>query len=126
MIVRTADDLTAMVRERCGELGLTQEQLADIIGVHRVFSQAGLAARCFLRHDRVSAFERGCATPTLQELLLLAHALGVSVGELTDGLATPTRTVAGRGYSPWSPSNPRSRSPSSRRPRDCRTATCTR
>ncbi|HLL91586.1 MAG TPA: helix-turn-helix transcriptional regulator [Solirubrobacteraceae bacterium] len=64
MIIRTADELTQTVRERRRELGLTQEQLADIIGVHRAF---------------VSKLERGRGAPRFDLLLRLVQALGMDV-----------------------------------------------
>jgi transcriptional regulator with XRE-family HTH domain len=56
-------------------------------------SQGALAARCFLRDDSVSRLERGGASPRLELLVLIAAALGVSVGELTEGLAAPARAA---------------------------------
>ena len=56
-------------------------------------SQGALAARCFLRDDSISRFERGGASPSLERLVLIGAALGVSVGELTEGLAVPTRAA---------------------------------
>jgi HTH-type transcriptional regulator/antitoxin HipB len=64
MIVRTADELPEIVRDRRRELGLTQEQLADIIGVHRAF---------------VSQLERGKATVRFDLLLRLVQALGMDI-----------------------------------------------
>jgi HTH-type transcriptional regulator/antitoxin HipB len=64
MIVRTADELTEIVRDRRRELELTQEQLADIIGVHRAF---------------VSQLERGKATVRFDLLLRLVQALGMDI-----------------------------------------------
>jgi y4mF family transcriptional regulator len=64
MIIRTADQLIATVRDRRRELGLTQEQLADIIGVHRAF---------------VSQLERGKATVRFDLLLKLVQALGMDI-----------------------------------------------
>lgn len=57
-------------------------------------SQETLAARCFVRNDSVSRFERGGAPPRLELLLLLAKSLGVTVGELTEGLVAPTRAAS--------------------------------
>ena len=57
-------------------------------------SQEKLARRCFLRRDDISHFERGAATPSLTMLLMLAHTLGASVAQLTDGLAAPSRTAS--------------------------------
>jgi transcriptional regulator with XRE-family HTH domain len=56
-------------------------------------SQEGLAVRCFMRHDQVSAFERGVRAPDLPALLVLGGGLGVSAGELIDGLVAPVRRV---------------------------------
>lgn len=64
MIIRTADELTQTVRERRRELGLTQEQLADIIGVHRAF---------------VSKLKRGRGAPRFDLLLRLVQALGMDI-----------------------------------------------
>ena len=64
MIVRTADELTEIVRDRRRELELTQEQLADITGVHRAF---------------VSQLERGKATVRFDLLLRLVQALGMDI-----------------------------------------------
>jgi DNA-binding CsgD family transcriptional regulator/transcriptional regulator with XRE-family HTH domain len=54
-------------------------------------SQVKLASRCFLRRDHISAFERGVRAPSLILLLVLADGLGVSAGDLADGLPAPTR-----------------------------------
>jgi transcriptional regulator with XRE-family HTH domain len=58
-------------------------------------SQDQLAARCFLPAGHISSLERGVTVPHLEVLLLLRDALGMSMGELADGLVTPTR-AAGR------------------------------
>ncbi len=58
-------------------------------------SQSQLAARCFLPKDHISGLECGRRTASLTVLLMLAHAMGISAGEPTDGLAAPTRQ-AGR------------------------------
>jgi DNA-binding CsgD family transcriptional regulator/transcriptional regulator with XRE-family HTH domain len=54
-------------------------------------SQQMLAERCFLRHDQVFMLERGKSVPDLSVLLILAEILGVTAGELVDGLAAPSR-----------------------------------
>ncbi|HLM84821.1 MAG TPA: helix-turn-helix domain-containing protein [Solirubrobacteraceae bacterium] len=64
MIVRTADELTAIVRDRRHELGITQEELADIIDVHRAF---------------VSQLERGKISVRFDLLLRLVQALGLDL-----------------------------------------------
>ena len=56
-------------------------------------SQEGLAVRCFMRHDQVSALERGARAPELPALLVLGRGLGVSAGELIESLAAPVRRV---------------------------------
>jgi HTH-type transcriptional regulator/antitoxin HipB len=64
MIVRTADELREVVRARRRELGLSQEELADVIGAHRAF---------------VSQFERGRTAARFDLVLKLLHALGLDV-----------------------------------------------
>jgi transcriptional regulator with XRE-family HTH domain len=59
------------------------------------FSLGQLVARCFLRNDHISGLEHGGSASRLTVLLMLAHAIGVSAGEPTSGLAAPTRQ-AGR------------------------------
>jgi transcriptional regulator with XRE-family HTH domain len=54
-------------------------------------SQQGLAVRCFMRFDQISAYERGVRAPDLIALLVLGETLGLSAGELTEGLAAPLR-----------------------------------
>lgn len=57
-------------------------------------SQHALASRCFLRHDHVSRLELGRTEPSLTVLLVLAHATGVTVGELTSELPIPNRQAS--------------------------------
>ena len=64
MIVQTTNDLAELVRARRRELGLTQEELADVTGVHRAF---------------VSLFERGQRTGRFDLILELVHALGMDL-----------------------------------------------
>jgi len=64
MIVRTVDDLAEIVRARRHELGLTQEELAGVIGVHRMF---------------VSQFESGKRTLRFELVLRLVQALGLDI-----------------------------------------------
>ena len=47
--------------------------------------------RCFTRIDRISAYEHRVRAPDLIALLLLGDALGVSAGDLTEGLVAPLR-----------------------------------
>jgi transcriptional regulator with XRE-family HTH domain len=58
-----------------------------------------LAARCFITSELLYRYERGERAPRLIVLRSLAHAIGASVGDLTDGLPTATR-VAGRTRTP--------------------------
>jgi len=69
------------------------KNLSSLRGATRL-SQDKLARRCFLRHDHIAHFERGAATPNLIMLLMLAHTLGASVADLTEGLAAPSRTAS--------------------------------
>ncbi|MFI4991605.1 MAG: helix-turn-helix transcriptional regulator [Solirubrobacterales bacterium] len=63
-IVRTADDLVELVRARRKELGLTQEQLAGVVGVHRTF---------------ISFFESGRRNVSLDSALRVVQALGLDI-----------------------------------------------
>jgi transcriptional regulator with XRE-family HTH domain len=82
------------IPERDGILRAFGEDLRSLRVAARL-SQEQLAARSFLRHGQISDLERGETAPNLTVLLMLAHAIGVSVGELTDGLVAPSRQ-AGR------------------------------
>jgi y4mF family transcriptional regulator len=64
MVVRDNDELASLVRARRSELGLTQEELAGVIGVHRAF---------------VSQFERGKTTVRFGLALRLVQALGLEI-----------------------------------------------
>ena len=64
MIIRSAEELSNVVRTRRRELGLTQEELAGVIGVHRVF---------------VSQFEGGKRSVRFDLALRLIQALGLDV-----------------------------------------------
>ena len=55
------------VRERRGELGISQEALGFRAGIHRTY---------------VSQLERGIKSPSLKIIALLAHALNISASEL--------------------------------------------
>jgi HTH-type transcriptional regulator / antitoxin HipB len=63
-IVRTPEDLARIVRERRRELGLSQEDLAGVIGVHRMF---------------VSQLESGKRSMRLESVLRLVQALGLDI-----------------------------------------------
>lgn len=62
-----------------------------LLRVEARLSQQRLADRCFTRDSRISSFERGARVPNLLTLLLLAHALDVSMDRLTEGLVAPAR-----------------------------------
>jgi HTH-type transcriptional regulator/antitoxin HipB len=64
MIVRTADELAKIVRARRLELGLTQEELAGVIGMHRIF---------------VSQLEGGKRSMRFESVLRLVQALGLDI-----------------------------------------------
>jgi transcriptional regulator with XRE-family HTH domain len=57
-------------------------------------SQRDLAARCFTTEWHVSKIERGISVPDVLLLGVLAHPLGVPVGDLTDGLAPALRSAS--------------------------------
>ncbi|MGW7533636.1 helix-turn-helix domain-containing protein [Amycolatopsis sp. NPDC054798] len=73
------------VREFRAEAGLSQEQLAELAGVHWTF---------------VSQVERGLRNINLHNLLKFADGLGVNPARLVDGLRPPSdadqSTVDGR------------------------------
>ncbi|HVU61557.1 MAG TPA: helix-turn-helix transcriptional regulator [Mycobacteriales bacterium] len=62
------------VRARRAELGLSQEGLADIAGLHWTF---------------VGQVERGRRNLSLHNVLKLAEALQIDPGKLVEGLAPP-------------------------------------
>jgi HTH-type transcriptional regulator/antitoxin HipB len=64
MIIRSSQELSDVVRNRRRELGLTQEELAGVIGVHRVF---------------VSQFEGGKRSVRFDSALRLLQALGLDI-----------------------------------------------
>ena len=66
-----ARELGERIRSRRKALGLSQEQLGEVCGVHRTY---------------VGQVERGDVNVTLKNLLALAEGLGVDVGELVQGL----------------------------------------
>lgn len=63
------------VRDRRHALGLSQEAMADQIGVHWTF---------------LGQVERGQRNISLHNLLKLAHGLGVDPAALVEGLKPPT------------------------------------
>ncbi|MDR0481870.1 MAG: helix-turn-helix transcriptional regulator [Cellulomonadaceae bacterium] len=81
--------LGARLRDHRAELGLTQEQVAELAGISRNYYgslEAGYA-------DRV---RREPANPTLTVLRGLAYALRCSIGALVDCSTTAPRTHANR------------------------------
>jgi len=77
-------------REREEVLRVFGGKLRAVRGVAG-FSQGELADRCFMRHDQVSALERGLRSPDLIALLILGHSLDVSIDQLTTDLPAPMR-----------------------------------
>ncbi len=70
MILRTPSELPPLVRARRRELGLTQEELGDLAGVHRVL---------------ISQFERGKRTAQFPTVLRILHTLGMDLEVRTRG-----------------------------------------
>lgn len=54
-------------------------------------SQVDLAARSYLRHDHIAAFEQGKYPPTLLVLLTISDALHASIAEIAEGVPSSTR-----------------------------------
>ena len=69
-------ELGARIRERRSQLGLSQEALADLAGLHWTF---------------VGQVERGRRNLSLHNLLKLADALQTDPGRLVEGLKAPER-----------------------------------
>lgn len=78
----------ANLRRTRNRRGLSQEELADLIGKHRT---------------EVSLMERGGREPRLEALMKLAGALEVDPGELMEGIEWKPST--------WVPSRPAPRKP---------------
>src|ERR1700733_349071 len=57
-------------------------------------TQRTLSERCFLSCEQISRLERGQVAPSLLVLLMLRDTLGASLGQLTEGVGTPTRQVS--------------------------------
>ncbi|MHA6760042.1 helix-turn-helix domain-containing protein [Streptacidiphilus sp. PAMC 29251] len=64
----------ARVRAKRHELGKSQEQLAEVVGLHWTF---------------VGQVERGQRNISLHNILKLAEGLGVDPGELVRGISAP-------------------------------------
>ncbi|HUN79583.1 MAG TPA: helix-turn-helix transcriptional regulator [Solirubrobacteraceae bacterium] len=70
MILRDADELVEAMRARRRELGLTQEELANLAGIHRT---------------QVVLYEKGERTFRVDVALRLLHALGMDLELRTRG-----------------------------------------
>ena len=70
MILRTTSDLARLVRERRRELGLTQEELANLTALHRT---------------SISLFERGKRMGGLDSILRIVNTLGMDLEVRTRG-----------------------------------------
>lgn len=70
MILRDADGLVRAMRARRQELGLTQEELANLAGLHRT---------------QIVLYERGKRTLRIDDALRLLHALGMDLELRTRG-----------------------------------------
>jgi HTH-type transcriptional regulator/antitoxin HipB len=64
MVLRRSDELGPLVRTRRSELGLSQEELADLTGVHRTF---------------ISLIERGRIAGRFDTVLRILHTLGMDL-----------------------------------------------
>lgn len=64
MVLRTTSELAQLVRARRRELGLSQEALADLSGVHRM---------------QISLFERGERVGRFDTVLRIVHTLGMDL-----------------------------------------------
>jgi transcriptional regulator with XRE-family HTH domain len=82
--VRTETHLVAVAIDRTERDGVLLAFGQNVKARRVAAGLSKLASRCFLRRDHVSAFERGVSAPSLIVLRVLADALGVSMGELTD------------------------------------------
>lgn len=64
MILRSTDELASLVRARRRELGITQEELADLTDVHRTY---------------ISLLEQGRVAWKLETVLRVLHMLGMDL-----------------------------------------------
>lgn len=71
MILRTANDLAGVIRDRRRELGLTQEELANLTGVHRTY---------------ISMVESGERAAKLDTVLRIVQTLGMDLDVRVRGL----------------------------------------
>jgi y4mF family transcriptional regulator len=70
MILRADTDLAQLVRTRRRELGLTQEELADLVGIHRTL---------------IGKFEQGKLAGRFSTVLRILHTLGMDLEVRTRG-----------------------------------------
>lgn len=70
MILRATSDLAPLVRARRRELGLTQEELADLVDVHRTY---------------IGIFENGERPMRFDTVLRILHTLGMDLEVRTRG-----------------------------------------
>jgi y4mF family transcriptional regulator len=70
MILRSIDEFGPLVRARRHELGLTQEELADLTDVHRTY---------------ISLLEQGRVASKLETVLRVLHMLGMDLEVRTRG-----------------------------------------
>ncbi|MGA2164327.1 MAG: helix-turn-helix domain-containing protein [Solirubrobacteraceae bacterium] len=64
MVLRSADELGPLVRDRRNELGLSQQALADLAGVHRTY---------------IIMIEQGKRAKKLDTVLMILHTLGMDL-----------------------------------------------
>ena len=64
MILRSTDELGPLVHARRRELGITQEELADLTDVHRTY---------------ISLLEQGRVSSKLETVLRILHMLGMDL-----------------------------------------------
>jgi HTH-type transcriptional regulator / antitoxin HipB len=64
MILRTSNDLAELIRARRRELGLSQEELADLSGLHRM---------------QISLIERDQRVARFDTVLRIVHTLGMDL-----------------------------------------------
>jgi y4mF family transcriptional regulator len=70
MILRTSSDLARLVHDRRRELGLTQEELANLTGLHRT---------------AIGMLEKGQRSVRFESMLRILHTLGMDLDVRTRG-----------------------------------------
>ena len=71
-VAKQAEELGRRVKTSRKALDLSQEDLADVAGLHRTY---------------IGHLERGEVNPSLLNILKVSAALGIDAGELVSGLA---------------------------------------